>query len=403
VFDYYKDLVTEIQLETKVDGNDVVGHEQPFVLFVNLRHTREIERESGGFGRYLQNQNNTNSYYYNFGRPLENYRDKFQDAAKLALQEHFEVMSVTFQDEKVNSKATNEYGWRVTPYAYLLLKARSPKVDKVPPLRLDLDFMDTSGYVLLPVESPTIPVDAAPAKGSVRPFEKLQIIQTLDERQAKDDKLILEVKGLARGLVPDLDQLLTLDHSGFQVEKVDDQGLSVSKFDPDSEATVIDSERTWLISYRAATDQPKPPATFRFASAKVDGAEMTYQRYVDADLAKVGPEVSLEERYEQPRYAWIWWAGGGLLGLAFVGVVIRRLRSGPRRAVAQRFRMPEPVTPFTVLGLLREIQQNNGFPAPQMQELAGSIDRVERHYFAESDGEPVDLHQLAESWIRRAS
>ena len=49
VFDYYKDLVTEIKLETKVDGSDVVGHGQPFGLFVNLRHTREIERESGGF------------------------------------------------------------------------------------------------------------------------------------------------------------------------------------------------------------------------------------------------------------------------------------------------------------------------------------------------------------------
>ena len=82
VFAYYKDLVTEIQLEAKVDGTDQVGHERPFGLFVSLRHTREIERESGGFGRYLQNQNNSGSYYYNFGRPLENYRDKFQDAAK---------------------------------------------------------------------------------------------------------------------------------------------------------------------------------------------------------------------------------------------------------------------------------------------------------------------------------
>ena len=207
------------------------------------------------------------------------------------MQEHFEVISVTFQDEKVNSKATSDYGWRVTPYAYLLLKARGPKIDKIPPLRLDLDFMDTSGYVVLPVESPTIPVDAAPASGPVHPFEKLQITQTLDERQAQDGKLILEIKGVARGLVPDLDEILALDHAGFQVEKVDDQGLSVSKFDPDSEATMIDSDRTWLVSYRAAADQPKPPATFRFASAKVDGAEMTYQRYVDADLAKVGPEV----------------------------------------------------------------------------------------------------------------
>ena len=75
------------------------------------------------------------------------------------------MISVTFQDEKVNSRATGEYGWRVTPYAYLLLKARGPKVDKVPPLRLDLDFMDTSGYVVLPVESPTIPVDADAGQG----------------------------------------------------------------------------------------------------------------------------------------------------------------------------------------------------------------------------------------------
>ena len=154
VYDYYKDLVTEIKLEAVVDGSDVVGHEKPFGVFVNLRHTREIERESGGFGRYLQNQNNSGYSYYNFGRPLENYRDKFQEIVKQALQEQFEVISVTFQDEKVNSRATSEYGWRFTPYAYLLLKARSPKVDKIAPLRLDLDFMDTSGYVILPVESP---------------------------------------------------------------------------------------------------------------------------------------------------------------------------------------------------------------------------------------------------------
>ena len=85
VYDYYKDLVTEIKLDTVVDGNDVVGHEKPFGVFVNLRHTREIERESGGFGRYLQNQNNSGYYYYNFGRPLENYRDKFQEMVKRAL------------------------------------------------------------------------------------------------------------------------------------------------------------------------------------------------------------------------------------------------------------------------------------------------------------------------------
>jgi hypothetical protein len=65
--------------------------------------------------------------------------------------------------------------------------------------------------------------------------------------------------------------------------------------------------------------------------------------------------------------------------------------------------MPDPVTAFSVLGLLREIQRQNGLPPAQMLELADAIDRIERHYFAESDGESIDLHRLAETWIRRAS
>ena len=67
VHDYYKDLITEIKLHTELDGSDKVGQE-PFGLFVSLKHTKQIERESGGFGRYLQNQNSNMSYSYNYGR-----------------------------------------------------------------------------------------------------------------------------------------------------------------------------------------------------------------------------------------------------------------------------------------------------------------------------------------------
>jgi hypothetical protein len=34
---------------------------------------------------------------------------------------------------------------------------------------------------------------------------------------------------------------------------------------------------------------------------------------------------------------------------------------------------------------------------------SGGLDRIERHYFAESDGVPIDLRAIAERWIRRAS
>ena len=204
--------------------------------------------------------------------------------------------------------------------------------------------------------------------------------------------------------MPDLDTIVTLDHPGFQVEKVDDQGVSVSKFDPDSEATRIDSERTWQVSFRAAENQEKPPATFRFAAAKVDGAELVYQRYVDADLAKVGPG---DLARGEVRAAAVCVARLGRRRTCW-RLRLSRSRSGscapgPRRVAVQRFQMPELVTPFSVLGLLREIQHKNGFSAPQSQELAGSIERIERHYFAQADGDAIDLRQVAETWIRRAS
>ena len=202
--DYYADLASEIDLVARIDGSTQVGHGDAFGLLVELRHTTDIERESGGFGRYLRNQNDI-SYSYNYGRPTENYRNKFAEAATETLKEHFEVLSITFQEEGVHSRATEQYGWRVTPYAYVMLKPRGPQIDRVPQLRLDLDFLDTSGYVVLPIETDVIAIDAKAEHGPARPAEKIEVTQILDERQAKDGKLVLEVKAQSRGLPPRLE------------------------------------------------------------------------------------------------------------------------------------------------------------------------------------------------------
>jgi hypothetical protein len=111
----------------------------------------------------------------------------------------------------------------------------------------------------------------------------------------------------------------------------------------------------------------------------------------------------LQERYKRARYVWLWWAGGGLLALAFAAIAFRVLRSGPKRLTSARCQMLERVTVFSVLGLLRDIQQKNDLAAPEMEELAGSIAGIERHYFDKPDEEPVDLKRVAETWIRRVS
>lgn len=397
VFDYYKDLVTEIQLAATIDGTDRVGSTTPFGLRVDLVHTTEIERESGGFSKYLQNQN-SGAFSFNYGRPTEDYREKFEEATRAALTEHFEVLSITFSDPAVKSKPTDKFGWRTTPYAYVLLKPRGPEVDRVPSLRLDLDFLDTSGYAVLPIESPTLVIDAS--KAEERPFERVKLVQTLDERQAKDGKLLLEIKATSIGIAPPFESLVELAPSGFEVAKREDPGPSVVKFDDEGDDRQIVCERLWTLTLKAKEGAPRPDA-FTFAKPKVDLASNEHFRYVDADLASVGDTIALEREYEKPSRSWMWWGPLALLALG-AGFVVARKQRKPKSETTARFRVPDEVTPFTVIGLLRDIERNDGLAPDVRAELAGEIGRLEQHYFAEPDPKEPDLEQIARSWASRA-
>ncbi|MBS0266756.1 MAG: hypothetical protein JSS02_32815, partial [Planctomycetes bacterium] len=402
VYDYYKDLVSEIKLVTRVDGSAKVGSQTPFGVFVELRHTPEIERESGGFGKYLQNQNSM-TFAWNYGRPLENYRDKFDESVRAALQEHFDVQSVTFQEKDVHSRASAEEGWRTTPYAYVLLKARGPQIDKLPSLKLDLDFLDTSGYAVLPVVSPALPVDAAAPTPERRPYEKLQITQTLDERQAKDGKLILEVKAKAQGLVPPLTEFLDVRASDFEVVQTEDEGVKVSKFDADSTDPAILSERTFTITYAGRKDLAALPTQFAFPEPKVEVAENTYFRYEDADLKAVASTVSLDQKYGAVRQVWPWYLAAGAVVLLAAGLAYGALRRRGADESATQVRLPDALTPFNVLSLLRQVESRNGFDLKTKGELSASIQSLERYYFAHGNGQPVpDLQQLASRWLTHA-
>ena len=406
VFEYYEDLVTEIKLETRVDGDDRVGHEEPFGLHVDLVHTREIERESGGFSKYLINQNNQ-AFSYNYGRPTEDYRDKFEEAAREALKEHFEVYSITFNHPDVNSRALERYGWRVTPYAYVLLRARGPEVDRVPSMRLDLDFLDTTGYAVLPIESPLLSIDSSEVSTAedARPFQDVELVQTLDERQAKDGKLLLEVKATALGLVPGLDQLIDLAPDGFDVTGVDDQGVSVSKFDDEGEGVGVVSDRTWMVSLEAQEGLEELPATFAFGTPRVETTETVYQRYVDADLESVEAVVDLNERYGERSFgsAVPWAIGLSLLTVALVaGFVLMRGGRGPT-GTDEGLRMPDRLSPFTVIGLLREIEVNNGVSPSERSELQANIAELERSYFRDEAEAGPELEELARTWLKRVS
>jgi len=399
VWDYYQDLVSEIRLEMVVDGSSQVGIE-PFGVRVDIVHTDAVGRESGGFQKYATNQNNM-AYAYNYGRPTENYRDKFHDAAIASLQENFEILSATFNSENMEALRGDAEGWQRTPYAYLLLQARGPQVDRIPEVKLDLDFKDTTGFFIMPVVSSPVAIDASRAQAQ-RPFEALEVSQLLDERKVDEGKITLEVKAKSNGLVPDLDAILELAPPGFRVSKMDDQGAAVMRFTPDQDA--VESERVWLIAFEPQTEGARP-GSFRFGAPKLEDMATTYQRYDDADLETVPAEIALRLGRVGTNPWWSWLvllAGGALYGFWF-------FFSKPREDAADGhevgLRMPEAVTPFSILALLHEIRTSGGLPAAQQAQLEAEIHRIEISHFgkgAADGGDAADLEAIARHWLNRA-
>jgi hypothetical protein len=398
VLAYYGDLITEIQLDATLDGADRVGSDRPFGLRVNLRHTREIEREAGGFQKYLQNQNSM-QYAWNFGRPTEDYRDKFEKAARAALEEHFEVVSVTYHSDKVESQTDPQFGWRFTPYAYLLLKPKGPQVDRVPPLKIDLDFNDTSGYVVLPVTSAEVPIDATRAEP--RPLRDLKVVQTLDERSHEEKGcLYLEVKATARGLLPPLGELMGDTVDGFEVGTIEDRGLRIVELDAASDDLAPVAEHEWRIELKPTGGAL--PAAFHFPGVKLPVAAedgLIRQRYVDVDLQPVGDQVLLggaDRRFPPLAIA----ALAGVAACLTAGVIALTRRRPAVAAGTPPLPLPAQMNVVSVIGYLRRLQQRDGVTPSVREEIDREIALLESRHFGRDDApqNSAELETIARRW-----
>jgi hypothetical protein len=399
VLRYYRDLITEIELSTSIDGPDRVGTAAPFGLRINLRHTREIERESGGFQKYLQNQTNS-PYGFNFGRPTEDYRDKFEKAARAALEEHFEVLSLTFHSDKVESITDPQFGWRLTPYAYFLLKPKGPQIDRIPPLKIDLDFNDTSGYVVLPITSAEVPIDAS--KAEPRPFRDLQLTLTLDDRTAKEKgSVFLEIKANARGLIPPLDELIDSDLTDFKTADIEDRTLRVVELDATAEDLAPLSEHEWRIEYQPANGSTLP-ATFTFPTIKAELAKengLTRQRYQDVDLIPVGETTPLG-RIPTGLNRWLITAIAltAILLATFLTLLAKRRK--PQSTGPELLPLPTQLNAVSVIGYLQRLQQSPSLSPSSRAALHQEIEALQARHFSASalPEDPTHLEALARKW-----
>ena len=205
--------------------------------------------------------------------------------------------------------------------------------------------------------------------------------------------------------MPELHEILDLKFSDFEVSNIEDNGLAVSRFDQEASTPVVVSDRLWTLTLTDKDVAAKESRQFMFASAKVDTEEEIWQKYDDADLVAVEQAVTLQEAYDEPPQSWLLYALGIAVAVLGGSGLLWWMLKKPHRALetSNRFEIPDQPTPFNVLSLLKDIQSNNGLSPENKTELATSINRIERYFFAEErDSDAPNLQEVAQSWVRKA-
>ncbi len=405
--DYYKELLNEIQLRIKIDGTSQVGHRQVFGTFVTLETTRQLLRESGGFSKYLQNQSAQQQQMGGGGGGAKSLRDDFTKNLHAALDETFEVVSITYHDAAVKTIDLPREGWVETPLAYVVLRAKNAAVDRIPSFQLDMDFMDQPGQVVLPVMSQVEPLDAKDSDVANRPCGDLQIDLTMDEREWKDGKIVIEIQARGQGVIPNLDKLFDSERSGFDLETVDGN-LSVSQFVSDGKQRLPQADRNWQLTYRRKADL-KGDVMFPFPTLKSDvtPTAIEFKHYQDADLvtvdaAQAASGVKLAGQFGNGLRNTVLFL---LLIAAIVAVIVvlsRKKTTGT--AATLDLTAPADPTPFSTVAFLRRIRATHDQAMSDSEKAAlnKQITEIEAACFSREPAKSMDFPSLIKKWLEVA-
>ena len=425
--DYLDELLSEIRLQTRVDGPNTVGAGQDFGILVSVVHTEAMGRVAR-FGQYLSNDPSAVAAAGKRRgaqalKPAEALgpRDEFEKKLTEGLSPFFEIRSVTFAAPDVKPRPTNRPGWEETSLAYVLVRAKDASVDKIPPVQMELRFIDLSGPVTIPAASAETLLKVAAGKATPRPADKVEVTQTFDTRQfAINGSLSLEVAATAAGTVPDLDDLLDLGPlvavaKVRQVTVVDP--LMVKELNTWGDQVAPRTERRWSITLDGDAIRAADKATdVPFPTLKAARATTVWRTYQDIDPVVLTKGSVLLDRVKtaagagyvppvaQDDYTYLY-VGLAVLLTAGAWLVFRQRDTGPRPPRARDvFRMPATVDGFSVVALLRKLTASPlvKFTAAQKSELQQDIERVQSGCFGGAATlTEADLRSLAEKWLRQ--
>lgn len=428
--DLYRDLMKdEIKLRLAIDGDDRVGNGKRFGATLLLRFTAEVDRETGGFSRYLQND--VWARVGNTYRPMQ-YRDLLKKAIESSFGDGFELEAIGFFESLAPPKPVIESGsegWLEKPVAYLVLKAKDPSVDRLPPVSMDMHFNDTAGPVVLPITSNSPPVDATSA-ADPRPMRDLEIAQTLDLREIgnsqRHNAVTLEIHAKARGIIPELDDLLpgiAQSLGGYEVKAGSTETRPIVLLESDADASAmrygivppptqrdyeqadesgtyrLESERSWLVTFTPSGQGAASAFTFPALASSLKGKSILRQ-FADMDIVEVnGNSVAVPTSRWTPTKLIV---GIVIIGtLVTIGVLVRRRRPAPAQVASA---MPTRITPMSVITSLRRVaRERDGRMSPEERAaLEQQILDLERSYFGPAQREATPLNGEAESVLRGA-
>jgi len=431
---YFDELLSEVRIQTRVDGPNTVGRDQDFGIIVSIIHTEAMGR-AAKFGQYLTNdlnagfgkqQKKTASPLARKMHAAQGPRDELELNITEALSPFFDIKSITFATPDVKPRTTAKAGWEETVLAYMHVRAKDASVDKIPPVQLELKFIDLTGPITIPAESAETVIKVATEGATPRPASKIDITQTLDTRQLPiNGSLTLEVKATATGMVPELDALLDLaaQKSVIGIKNINPhEGLQVKELNTWGDQVAPTSERLWTISLDGdAVRAADSPLEFRFAAPKAKDATAIYQTYTDMNLTTLQKPVVIVGRPLAPgqtvasitRNPYQWpvaaAAAGGILFLGILLALFTRRKGEGERPLRARdvFHMPKDLDGFAVVALLRRLGTSPlvKLKDTQQKELQTDLQRVEQTCFgAESNVmSEADLRGLASKWLRFAS
>jgi hypothetical protein len=376
-----------------LDGSSNIGSDS-FGVFVTLQHSIALAREGGYFNKYLMNKAAPGMRVRG---AQADYRQRFERNIHRALSEAFEVESLTFAESSVQPHPIARAEWSETPMAYLRLKAKEDAVDRVPSIQIDLDFIDSTGQVVLPVTSNTLLVNAR-ADAPKRPAQDIQVEQVLDDRKLTEDgRLRVEIHLSGFGVLPELKPLLE-SGPNYHIKSVHREMSDISRLEIEGGKIRPLSEAAYRLDLEW-TGKPGEARNFSFPSLEALDAEVTYKRYDDVDIVAAAPAVILAGSAPVSNSSFI--LIGVLALLLLTGVIWYQQRSDvPALAPALHFAAPANPSPLNVLSLLSEIREAGLMEGPELQR---DIQAIEEANFSPTGGSSQDLAAIAASWCAKAN